>query len=140
MKDSDGNELQAGAMYCCADSSDDGTTNYNELVRFIGYQNVCGENYPVFANADTWEDCTPMYESLVRQRAPVIDPASQGWGKFVSYEHTEIAPHPAYTSWLSEVQKLCGIEANPENEELAAMHYFECAPSEGAEYLRKLAD
>jgi hypothetical protein len=79
MKDSDGKDLERGAMYCCAETSEDGTTNYNELVRFIGFQMVMGKNYPVFADADTWEGCSPEYESLVRQRAPTIDPASKGW-------------------------------------------------------------
>lgn len=83
IKDSDSNELQAGAMYCCAFQRDDGENDYGILVRFIGYQNVCGEDYPVFADADNWEDLDECdYEFLVRQDTPIIDPATAGWGTF----------------------------------------------------------
>lgn len=70
LKDSKGKPLEKGALYCCfADDRDE------DLVRFLGLEN----GRPRFADADTWGEVYPDFDYLVKQYAPVIDPADHGY-------------------------------------------------------------
>ena len=79
IKDSDGNELEVGAMYCCVtieqDASGEDYDSYGVLVRYVGIR----DGRQTFADADDWEETHCDFDKLARQAASVIDPAIKGW-------------------------------------------------------------
>ncbi|KSN66553.1 hypothetical protein [Pseudomonas aeruginosa] len=81
--DIDRTPLEVGAMYCCVNLmlAADGREicrDYGALVRYVG---VTSGEYKrhVFADADTWEETRVYADQLLKQQAPAIDPATQGW-------------------------------------------------------------
>lgn len=80
IKDSEGRELEVGAMYCCvtdvpAQRHDEHIAHYGDLVRYVGVN----QGVHTFADADTWEEAVIDFDRLARQTAPVIDPSTKGW-------------------------------------------------------------
>lgn len=79
IKDSLGNDLEVGAMYCCVDVEFDHNNqeveNLHVLVRYVGV--IHGRH--TFADADTWEENNGYFDELVRQATPIIDPTTKGW-------------------------------------------------------------
>ncbi|MGN6661599.1 MAG: hypothetical protein ACTHKN_21650 [Achromobacter mucicolens] len=78
IKDSEGNDLEVGAMYCCVFTVPDGDgerDDYGQLVRYVGVQ----FGRPTFADADEWDETVCDFDKLVRQAAPIIDPSTKGW-------------------------------------------------------------
>lgn len=69
IKDSKGNDLIIGAMYCCMNVAHDAVNgeDYNRadgLVRYMG-----GDQ---FVDADSLEDCSPDFDSLALQVGPLL--------------------------------------------------------------------
>lgn len=71
LKDTDGNPLKIGALYCCRHYDYNDNPYFGLLVRYVGEV--------IFADADTWEEIDPEYDELVLQNSPAIDPKTKGW-------------------------------------------------------------
>ncbi|MDH4602385.1 hypothetical protein [Pseudomonas syringae] len=76
MLDTEGKALKIGAMYCCV-SQRNGYADYGRLVRYCGKDAESGRE--LFADADTWEECSIHGEGLAPQLWPAVDPTTQGW-------------------------------------------------------------
>lgn len=80
IKDSEGHELEVGAMYCCvtevpAAKADESYPHYGDLVRYVGVNS----GVHTFVDADTWDEAVIDFDKLVRQTAPIVDPRTKGW-------------------------------------------------------------
>ncbi|MCX4116339.1 acylphosphatase [Aeromonas hydrophila] len=75
--DTDGKPLVIGMMYCCVNYEVEGERSYGALVRYCGKDP--GSGRAMFADADTWDECSIDADGLIPQRCPVIHPATQGW-------------------------------------------------------------
>jgi hypothetical protein len=81
MLDTEGKALEVGAMYCCV-SQRNGYTDFGRLVRYCGKDVESGRE--LFADADTWEECSIYGEGLAPQLCPAVDPTTQGWPKLAA--------------------------------------------------------
>ncbi|WP_235582935.1 hypothetical protein, partial [Pseudomonas aeruginosa] len=81
MLDTEGKALKVGAMYCCV-SPRNGYTDFGRLVRYCGKDVESGRE--LFADADTWEECSIHGEGLAPQLCPAVDPVTQGWPKLAA--------------------------------------------------------
>lgn len=81
MLDTEGKALKVGAMYCCV-SQRNGYTDFGRLVRYCGKDVESGRE--LFADADTWEECSIHGEGLAPQLCPAVDPTTQGWPKLAA--------------------------------------------------------
>lgn len=81
MLDTEGKALKVGAMYCCV-SQCNGSTDYGRLVRYCGKDVELG--HELFADADTWEECSIHGDGLAHQECPEVDPTTQGWPKLAA--------------------------------------------------------
>jgi hypothetical protein len=62
IKDSEGHELEVGAMYCCvtevpATKADESYPHYGDLVRYVGVNSGAH----TFADADTWDETSTSW-------------------------------------------------------------------------------
>ncbi len=79
--DTEGKALKVGAMYCCV-TKRNGYSDYGRLVRYCGKDAELGRE--LFADADSWQECSIHGEGLVPQLGPTVDPTTQGWPKLAS--------------------------------------------------------
>lgn len=83
MLDTENHPLEVGAMYCCVTeahpSNGESHTDFGILVRYCGRDHDTGR--PLFADADTWDECDIHGDGLLRQQCPVVSPTSQGWAQ-----------------------------------------------------------
>lgn len=79
MLDTDGKPLKLGALYSCIINTRHGHTEHGRLVRYCGKDVQNGDQ--LFADADTWNECSISGDGLMSQIAPVVDPTSEGWAK-----------------------------------------------------------
>lgn len=77
--DTDGNALKLGALYSCIINTRHGHTEHGRLVRYCGKDLQGG--HPLFADANTWNECLISGDGLMLQLAPAIDPTTEGWAK-----------------------------------------------------------
>ncbi|HAT2580476.1 TPA: hypothetical protein I8273_004546 [Aeromonas hydrophila] len=75
--DTDGKPLVIGMMYCCVTYMVEDEPSYGALVRYCGKDPDSGR--AMFADADTWDECSIDADALLSQNSPVINPATQGW-------------------------------------------------------------
>ncbi|MBX8557006.1 hypothetical protein K5D56_25435 [Pseudomonas cichorii] len=74
MLDTDERPLEIDASYCCV-TKRHGHTEHGQLVRYCGRDAESGRG--LFADADTWAECSTQGDGLMAQLSPLIHPTTQ---------------------------------------------------------------